>query len=184
MVITALRRGGVAQCRTLVLLLLSLVVASLSSGLYAQTGGRAEPASGCPKIAVPPTPGAFAWRAGKLLLEAKLTFFAAECLAEHHPAVGTTHENGTHSAAGASTSYTIVVTVDFEMPGDDQGKDLSQWSIPIEAVSAKGVALGEGRIYIWRGEGRYHRTTRIILSESEIQRVVKLTIGEPAGSKD
>jgi len=178
MVKMVLRRGGIAHCRLPGLLLLSLAVASLSSGLHAQAGGRAAPAGGCPKIAVPPVPSAIVWREGNDRREGRVTFFAFECLAEHHPAVETTSKSGVHRAEGAYTDYVIVVTVDLERAGDSQ----RYASVPIQAVSAKGVELGSSQFYFSPGASN-HNTTRFVLSESEIQRVVKLTIGEPADNR-
>jgi hypothetical protein len=180
MITTSLRRSGVAGCRLPVFPLLVLAAVCLPGGLHAQTGGKAALASGCPQIAVPASPSTFIWWDGKIRREAALKFFAIECLPVYHPAAETTCENGAHCTIGSYADYVIVATADFEAPGDSAGGK----RITIEALSAKGVVLGHGPINFTLGEQRYHETTRIRLSEAEIQRVVKLTIREAPGSDE
>ena len=169
---------------TLGLLLFCLGVPPSHSSLYAQARGSAPPTGGCPRIAAVPGPNTTVRWSGnwgaEAEAEATITFFAFECFAEHHPAVESTSKSGTHRMVGAYTDYMIVMTVDFDTAVSNAHTLLG---LNIEAVSAKNVVLGECTIHFWADQRHHHETNRIILSGSEIERVVKLRIKNQTGNK-
>jgi len=158
--------------RWLTLLLLNLLILCQPPGLQSQVKGTQAPANGCPTIVVSPSPNPLVWESKGKRVEVKITSFAFECLRQYHPASETRLANGGGSKSGAYTDYEIVVTVDSETVFDPEVSNPKYW---IEAVSAKGVVLGEMDTTF--SAGRNHETIRLSLSESEIRKVVRFKTG-------